>query len=249
MSEALAGAESGSLPARDIPVDVGQYRGRINKIDRYQLAMDEVKAIGARDERAHLSGYEPQVTLAALRTVARDARLRIEFSGDWERLPDNPALSYDDQIHAYQQGAKKELMKWYFEQKREYGTGEKRDDLIQDSQQIAQAKRDQIIKNLTQYADKQNGLTFVNAEAQMSRNFVAQLEAGKTEINLGQRYATGDIEAAKGRHMAAVENIWPLIEQARKAGVTVETGHAVAGVKANCEMEIMAIAEPIGIGY
>lgn len=296
--------------------------------------MDEVKAVGANEERAHLAGYQPQTTLARLQTVARGERFRIESSGAWEKLPESPALSSDDQIYAYRQGAKKELTAWYFEQKREQGFGngmsssesiaiaqiantlgynppkkemlhayrqaiaeqveeygspvvspwvddqksginragvnqvirwyhsveiERRADekfasiYAIDSEQIARNRRDEIVAKLTRYAEKQDGLTFVNAEAQMSRNLAAQLNAGRTEITLGQRYATHDIEEAKGRHMAAVENIWPLIEQARATGVAVDTGHAVAGLKRHAvPKEIMAIADTsqqVGIGY
>jgi hypothetical protein len=105
--------------------------------------------------------------------------------------------------------------------------------------------RAEVMEKLKGYAEDQSGFSYVNAEAQLARSFAKQLAnqmaTGEASIDLTQRYATDDPGRAHQRHNLALENIAPLIQEARATGVKVDTGRAIAeGMR---HSEVLAVSE------
>lgn len=106
-----------------------------------------------------------------------------------------------------------------------------------------QLPRLEVVEKLTAYANEQNGLSYVNAEAEMARSFAAQLSAGKSSIDLSGHYLTHDPEAAAGRHAKALGNLESIIRDARNAGFTVNEGEAKLAAHKLAEAEPFRYAE------
>jgi hypothetical protein len=66
------------------------------------------------------------------------------------------------------------------------------------------------------------------AEHHIAQQLRDQIHAAHTQIYLTQRCATHDLAKAQQRHSEAIKNLTPFLENARKFGLTVREGNAIA---------------------
>ena len=167
-------------------------------------ALAEAIEAGAQKGRERITELTPQ-SLADLRSAAK-AELRNAQGFALLVYADKTGQT-EAQQQAYRIGMRSVVSAWYREQKPVM----------------------QIASGLSEYAAQQAPLPYVNAEAAIAQNFLAQLTSGRKTIDLSQRYATDDQSLAQARHEKALENLRPLIrETARMDGYKVLRGAAIA---------------------
>lgn len=171
---------------------------------------------GAEKGRERIADLTPQ-SLTDLRDTAR-AEFRYAEMFGVVYAEKNDGSEAEQQ--AYKTGMRSVVSAWYREQKPAM----------------------QIASGLCEYAAQQAPLPYVNAEAAIAQNFLAQITSGRRTIDLTQRYATDDQKAAQERHEKALANLRPLIrETARMEGYRVMRGAAIAdGLR---QREVLALRQ------
>jgi hypothetical protein len=76
---------------------------------------------------------------------------------------------------------------------------------------------------------KEIGRSYVVAEVAMAQRFADQLRSGERRVDLSVTYATHSEMSARLRHEKALENLQPMIDEARANGIFVHPGHARLG--------------------
>jgi hypothetical protein len=234
LSTAWEGANHGLIPSAEIPVDVHTYMGKVKRVDEELLRLKSPRigvepALRIKEDAAantaDQDGYKAQAgrlresmpqSMEELQKMAAQAeRTAGSFALLWQERHDAPSEGRDD----FELGERAAIQDWH----------------------ERHIHRLDVAEKLIGYANEQNGLSYVNAEAEMARNFAAQLSAGKTSIDLSQSYATDDETRADNRHEIAIRNLAPLIEEARNNGYKVSGGQAIT--EGFNQREVMAISE------
>ncbi len=113
---------------------------------------------------------------------------------------------------------------------------------VPDSQKVAsggERSRADLIRELREFSKQSAGLRYVPAEAAIAANLANQLESGAKTIDLSQRYATSDTNAAEKRHQKALKNLEPALREVAKQGQAIQPGQAIAhGVR---NQEVLAV--------
>lgn len=76
---------------------------------------------------------------------------------------------------------------------------------------------------------KEIGRSYVVAEVTMAQRFADQLRGGERRVDLSVTYATHSDMSARLRHEKALENLNPMIDEARANGIFVNPGQARLG--------------------
>lgn len=205
------------IPVAERPVGIETKYGRVVEIGR-ELGVTDPYTQGYEAEKRRLNEVLPRTVEQMTAIAEKEERLSGPRAHAEITINRNKSEITDDEFQ-YLRGEKAAIQQWVFEQR----------------------PRLVVAAELDRYAESQGFRTYVNAESAMARNFSAQLAAGKTEIDLTQHYATGDQNKASDRHVKAVENLWPLIEEARNHGYMVNTGHAIT--QQQKQAEVMAVSE------
>lgn len=205
------------IPAAERPLGIENKYGRVIEIER-ELGVKDPYSQGYEAEKRRLTEVVPRTVEQMTAITEKEERLSGPRAHAEIVINRNGQGVTDDEFR-YLRGEKAAIEHWTFEQR----------------------PRLVVATELERYAERVSQPHYVNAEEAMARNFADQLAAGRKDIDLTQHYATDAQEKASDRHVKAVENLWPLIEEARNHGYMVTTGHAITQQQKHAE--VMAISE------
>lgn len=209
------------IPPAERPLGIENRYGRVMEIQR-ELGAQDPYTQGYDAEKRRLAEVTPRTVEQMAAIAEKEERLSGPRAYAEIVINRNDKGVNDDEFQ-FLRGEKTAIEHWTFEQR----------------------PRLVVAAELERYAERVSGPLYVNAESAMARNFADQLAAGRKDIDLSQHYATDVQEKASDRHVKAVENLWPLIEEARNHGYMVNTGHALMLQEKNAE--VMAISEGMRI--